>query len=78
MSLNPVNIIGVAFDNFDGYVETVTGKDTLRDTVGIAYENSSSATRESVDFQTQDDQEVDVSTYICKENLAVTSDSSQN
>lgn len=29
----------VAFDNFDKYVETRSGKDTLHDTVGIAYQN---------------------------------------
>lgn len=28
---------GVAFDNFDRFVETATGKDTLHDTVGIIY-----------------------------------------
>lgn len=31
----------VAFDNFDRYVETSTGKDTLHDTVGIVYQNES-------------------------------------
>lgn len=31
----------VAFDNFDRYVETSTGKDTLHDTVGIVYQNKS-------------------------------------
>ena len=30
---------GVAFDNFDRYVETMSGKDTLHDTVGIAYQD---------------------------------------
>ena len=40
MSLNPANNIGVAFDNFDIYVETVSGKDTLRDTVGTAYKQN--------------------------------------
>ena len=55
MSLNPANNIGVAFDNFDKYLETVSGKDTLHDTVGIAYETSSSATGESLDFQAEDD-----------------------
>lgn len=30
----------VAFDNYDQYVETSTGKDTLHDTVGIAYQNA--------------------------------------
>lgn len=29
----------VAFDNFDRYVETASGKDTLHDTVGIVYQN---------------------------------------
>lgn len=31
---------GVAFNNFDRYVETIGGKDTLHDTVGIAYQIS--------------------------------------
>ena len=29
---------GCAFDNFDRFVETISGKDTLHDAVGIAYE----------------------------------------
>ena len=29
---------GVAFDNYDEFVETLSGKDTLHDTVGIAYQ----------------------------------------
>ncbi|GFX41606.1 hypothetical protein TNCV_3110021 [Trichonephila clavipes] len=32
---------GVAFDNCDRYVDTLTGKDTLHDTVGIIYQNVS-------------------------------------
>ncbi|GFW58988.1 hypothetical protein TNCV_2830941 [Trichonephila clavipes] len=32
---------GVAFNNFDRYVDTLTGKDTLHDTVGIIYQNVS-------------------------------------
>ncbi|GFV68876.1 uncharacterized protein TNCV_1985401 [Trichonephila clavipes] len=31
----------IAFDNFDRYVDTLTGKDTLHDTVGIIYQNVS-------------------------------------
>ncbi|GFV34746.1 hypothetical protein TNCV_1450501 [Trichonephila clavipes] len=31
----------VAFDNFDKYVDTLTGKDTLHDTVGIIHQNVS-------------------------------------
>ena len=32
--------VGLAFDNFDRFVETLSGKDTLHDTVGIAYQIS--------------------------------------
>lgn len=40
---------GVAYDNFDRFVETKSGKDTLHDTVGIIYQNlDSSATDDSV------------------------------
>lgn len=35
-SRNPTH---VAFDNFDKFVETSSGKDTLHDTVGIVYQN---------------------------------------
>ena len=78
MSLNLANSIGVASDNFDRYVETVTGRDTLHDIVGIAYENSSIATEESVYFQAEDVQEEEVCTHIYQENLVVASDSYQN
>lgn len=37
----------VAFDNYDRYVETNTGKDTLHDTVGIVYQNKSIETNTS-------------------------------
>lgn len=30
---------GIAFDNYDRFVETLTGKNTLHDTVGIIYQN---------------------------------------
>ena len=32
--------VGLAFDNFDCFVKTLSGKDTLHDTVGIAYQIS--------------------------------------
>ena len=35
MSLNHANNISAAFDNFDRYVETVSGKDTL---IGVAFD----------------------------------------
>ncbi|GFW97903.1 uncharacterized protein TNCV_1426661 [Trichonephila clavipes] len=36
---SPLLCTGVAFDNFDRFVETKSGKDTLHDTVGIIYKN---------------------------------------
>ncbi|CAH1154920.1 unnamed protein product [Phaedon cochleariae] len=54
-SLCPSNIImkndlhtGVAFDNFDRFVETTTGKETLHDTVGIIHQNICEDNNESV------------------------------
>ncbi|CAG9812927.1 unnamed protein product [Phaedon cochleariae] len=54
-SLCPSNIImkndlhtGVAFDNFDRFVETTTEKETLHDTVGIIYQNICEDNNESV------------------------------
>ena len=38
MKLDPQCGTGVAWDNFDLLVETFSGKDTLHDTVGIAYQ----------------------------------------
>ena len=78
MSLNPDNNIAVAFDNFDRYVEIVSGKDTLRDIVYIADETSSSAAEESIDFQAEEDQEIEVSTHVDHKSLVFTSDGSQN
>ncbi|KZS05943.1 Glioma tumor suppressor-like protein [Daphnia magna] len=42
-------IIGVAFDNYDRFVETLTGKDTLHDTVGIVYQDVSECIQENPD-----------------------------
>lgn len=36
---------GIAFDNFNRFVETLTGKNTLHDTVGVIYQNVSSDTK---------------------------------
>ncbi|GFU64005.1 hypothetical protein TNCV_245821 [Trichonephila clavipes] len=36
---SPLLCTRVAFDNFDRFVETKSGKDTLHDTVGIVYQN---------------------------------------
>ena len=37
METTPEFNTGIAWDNFDRFVETKSGKDTLHDTVGIAY-----------------------------------------
>ncbi|KAG8177890.1 hypothetical protein JTE90_001721 [Oedothorax gibbosus] len=41
---------GVAFDNFDRFVETKSGKDTLHDTVGIIYQNIDLHTPDELQF----------------------------
>ena len=38
MSLNASAATGVAQDNYDRFVETKSGTDTLQDTVGTAYQ----------------------------------------
>ena len=38
MNMDANACTGLAFDNYDRFVETLTGKDTLHDTVGIAYQ----------------------------------------
>ncbi len=40
---------GLAFDNYDELTETLDGKDTLHDTVGIAYQNIQPALNEEED-----------------------------
>ena len=39
MNLDPSSGTGLAFDNYYRLVETLTEKDTLHDTVGIAYQS---------------------------------------
>ena len=38
MSLNASTVTGVAWDNFDRFLETKSGKGTLHDSVGVAYQ----------------------------------------
>ena len=44
---------GLAWDNFDRFVETSSGKDTLHDTVGIAYQimQPSNSSDVNIDFE---------------------------
>ena len=55
MSLSSNLGTGVAFDNYDRFVETLSGKDTLHDTVGIAYQIIEPAITnyEETDFETE-------------------------
>lgn len=46
---NPDLFTGVSYDNFDRFVETTKGKDTLHDTVGIIYQNFELHTTEESD-----------------------------
>uniref|UniRef100_A0A2H1WQX7 SFRICE_024035 n=1 Tax=Spodoptera frugiperda TaxID=7108 RepID=A0A2H1WQX7_SPOFR len=47
---------GVAFDNFDRYVDTHNGKETLHDTVGIIYQNIDNDTLNGSDIDPGSDQ----------------------
>ena len=38
MKVNPRCKTGVAWDDFDRFIETITGKKTLHDTLGITYQ----------------------------------------
>ena len=51
MIRNPQYGTGVAWDNFDRFVETESGKDILHDTVGIVYQLANLTLSENVDFQ---------------------------
>lgn len=50
---NPNLNTGLAFDNFDRFVDTVTGKDTLHDTVGIIFHDIIPAAAEEEDAEQQ-------------------------
>ncbi|GBP52408.1 hypothetical protein EVAR_4691_1 [Eumeta japonica] len=50
---NPELFTGVAYDNFDRFVETTNGKDTLHDTVGIIYQNIEVNTTEESEMPEQ-------------------------
>ena len=54
MKLNPQCGTGVAWDNFDRFLETITGKETLHDTVGITYQTITE--EESIDQEPDDDE----------------------
>ena len=54
MKLNPRCGTGVAWDDFDRFLETTTGKERLRDTVGITYQT---ITEEETIDQEPDDNE---------------------
>ena len=49
MQLNSSLCTGIAFDNFDRIVETLSGKDTLHDTVGITYQRIQSVEERQLD-----------------------------
>ena len=70
MSLAPEFGTGVTWDNFDRFVNTTTGKDTLHDTVGIAYQVVPSVEQcEDVQFESLD-QSSEISTTSKKRQRA--------
>lgn len=50
-------VAGMAFDNYDRFVDTKTGKDTLHDTVGIMYQNINPTDDGVEEEQEEDDTE---------------------
>lgn len=48
---------GVAFDNYDRFVETLTGRDTLHDTVGIVYQDTVQSNVDSGAFVQEDEEQ---------------------
>ena len=53
---------GLAFDNYNHFVETSTGKDTLHDTVGMAYQTLKLDTIDSNSSGNQETIEINLST----------------
>ena len=53
---------GLAFDNYNHFVETSTGKDTLHDTVGMAYQTLKLDTTDSNPSGNQETIEINLST----------------
>lgn len=49
---------GVAYDNFDRFVDTASGKNTLHDTVGIIYQNAPMDLEDDVFEEKPDNQEL--------------------
>ncbi|KAK9876484.1 hypothetical protein WA026_012796 [Henosepilachna vigintioctopunctata] len=47
--------VGIAYDNFDRFVDTKTGKETLHDTVGIIYQNIDPTLENIEDIEDVDD-----------------------
>ena len=52
MNLAAILATDVAFNNFDRLVETISGKDTLHDTAGIAHQLSTEETENSDKYTT--------------------------
>ena len=63
MKLNPQCGTGVVWDDFDMFLETTTGKETLYDTVGITYQTI--AEEESVDQEPDDDESLSSEEETC-------------
>ena len=63
MKLNPRRGTGVSWDNFDRFVETITGKETVHDTVGITYQTIRE--EEPIDQEPGDDENLSSKEETC-------------
>ena len=63
MKRNPRYETGLAWDNFDRFVETITGKETLHDTVGITYQTITE--EEPIDQESGDDENLSSEEETC-------------
>lgn len=62
ININKTSCTHVAFDNYDRFVETLDGKDTLHDTVGIIYQFKNESENLEVPNITHDSEETEIPT----------------
>ena len=76
MTCNLLLRTGLAWDNFDRFLATITGTDTLHDTVGIAYQ---ARFKDNIDITNESTIENEITEQLVdfNKNLDVTSASSQ-
>ncbi|KAJ8966822.1 hypothetical protein NQ314_003284 [Rhamnusium bicolor] len=69
---------GLAFSNFDGFVDTTSGKDTLHDTVGMVYQNIIDEPEDSNENESNSNSIPDTNVEILDSNECSSTDSPYN